>query len=180
MKHTKKILLVTVSVIGLSLVLGLVTSRQARATVSALVTVANGSTNPVVTSSLGSPSSVLVSLTCVNVSSFSPGICTQWSLTTAGGTVQSNYSVPSGYYLVITDIECSGTDTPGTLETLAVTVNDFGRFWDVVTSDSIGVISFREHLTTGIAFSAMPVVGMSGSPVLRNLTIQGYLTPSTN
>ncbi len=180
MKHTKKILLVTVSVIGLSVILGLVTSRQARATVSALVTVANGSSNPVVTSSLGSPSSVLVSLTCTNTSSATSAICTQWSLNGPGGTEQANYSVPSGYNLVITDIECSGTDAPGTLETLAVTVNDFGRFYDVVTSDSIGVISFREHLTTGIAFSTMPSVGMNGSPTLRNLTIQGYLTPSSN
>jgi hypothetical protein len=180
MKHMKKILLVSCSVIGLSLILGLVTSRQARATVSALVTVANGNSNPVVTSSLGSPASVLVSLTCTGTSSATPAICNEWSLTTAGGTVQDHYSVPAGYYLVTTDIECSATDTPGTLETLAVTVNGFGRFWDVVTSDTIGVISFRDHLTTGIAFSTMPAVGMNGSAGLRNLTIQGYLTSSTN
>lgn len=180
MKRMRKILLVTFSMIALSLILGLLSSRQARATVSALVTVANGTSNPVLTSSLGSPSSVMVSLTCTNTSQFSPGFCTAWSLNTAAGPEQPNYSVPSGYNLVITDIEASATDTPGTLETLAVTVNDFGRFYDVVTSDSIGVISFRDHLTTGIAFSTMPSVGLAGSPLLRNLTIQGYLTPSTN
>ncbi len=49
MKRLGRISLMTLSVIGLSLILGVATSRSVRAAVSALVTVANTSANPVPT-----------------------------------------------------------------------------------------------------------------------------------
>jgi hypothetical protein len=47
MKRFGKVSVMTLSIIGLSLVLGIATSRDVRAAVSALVTVANTSANPV-------------------------------------------------------------------------------------------------------------------------------------
>lgn len=52
MKRFGKVLVLTLSVIGLSLVLGIATSRSVRAAASALVTVSNTSTNPVPTESV--------------------------------------------------------------------------------------------------------------------------------
>jgi hypothetical protein len=52
MKRIGRTLLLTVGVIGLTLVLGALTSREVRAAVSALVTVSNTSANPVITESM--------------------------------------------------------------------------------------------------------------------------------
>jgi len=52
MKRFGRISLLTLSVIGLSLILGVATSRNVRAAVSALVTVSNTSANPVPTQSV--------------------------------------------------------------------------------------------------------------------------------
>jgi hypothetical protein len=52
MKRAGKVVLMTLGVIGMSLILGITTSREVRAAVSALVTVANTSANSVPTESV--------------------------------------------------------------------------------------------------------------------------------
>jgi hypothetical protein len=52
MKRFGKVFVLTLSIIGLSLILGIATSHEVRAAVSALVTVANTSANPVPTQSM--------------------------------------------------------------------------------------------------------------------------------
>ena len=52
MKRFGKVLVLTLSIIGLSLILGIATSHEVRAAVTALVTVANTSANPVPTQSM--------------------------------------------------------------------------------------------------------------------------------
>ena len=58
MKRLGRISVLTLTIIGLSLVVGLVTSRQVRAAVSALVTVSNTSANPVPTESVDASNAI--------------------------------------------------------------------------------------------------------------------------
>lgn len=63
MKRFLRPLVLTLSVIGLSLILGVATSRDVRAAVSALVTVANTAANPVPTQSVDAKNAFQADLT---------------------------------------------------------------------------------------------------------------------
>ena len=88
MKRLGRISLMTLSVIGLSLILGVATSRGVRAAVSALVTVANTSANPVPTQAVDAKNAFQVD--------FNLGLSPQ------------PISIPAGQRLVVDFITISG------------------------------------------------------------------------
>jgi hypothetical protein len=63
MKRFGRISMLTLGILGLSLVIGLATSRQVRAAVTALVTVANTAANPVPTQSMDAQTAFQANLT---------------------------------------------------------------------------------------------------------------------
>jgi hypothetical protein len=90
MKRFGKVLVLTLSIIGLSLILGIATSRNVRAAVTALVTVANTSANPVPTQSVDAKNAFQ----------------TELSVTTPN--VALPVAIPSGQRLVIDFISIVG------------------------------------------------------------------------
>lgn len=225
MKRIQNIALLTLCILGLSLILGLVTSRQVRAAVSALVTVTNDATNPVPTSitntylnpiavnlptHIGVAPSKFVSLNCASFTtstSTSPGSisptgitlpvhhlvdeCSDWYLNNVGGAGQDGYSVPSGYELIITDIEIVASSTAGNGLHLDVKTGpgsgQSSVLRDFTAFNSHGDAVFREHLITGFACTALPDVmldesqagGLSGPTNTPYYDIQGYLVPAS-
>lgn len=221
MKPIRKILALTLSILGMSLIVGLVTSHQVRAAVSALVTVTNDAANPIPTSvtnsylnpivvnfpsHLGVPPSKFVSLNCAAFSTSTytivlggPGSssvqiqhlvqqCSDWFLNNVGGAGQDGYSVPSGYDLIITDIEVASSSLGGNGVQLNVTTGPGSGqstvLQDAGTYDSYGAAVFREHMTTGFSCTALPgvtlnVSGLQGPPqgLPPTVDIQGYIVP---
>src|ERR1035437_3326516 len=90
MKRFGKVLVLTLSIIGLSLILGIATSRSVRAGVTALVTVANPSANPVPTQSVDAKNAF------------------QTELSVATFNVSQPVAIPSGQRLVIDFISING------------------------------------------------------------------------
>jgi hypothetical protein len=179
MKHTLKVVLLTISILGLSLILTLVTSRRAQALVSTLVTITNGAANPVVTNNLGAPPASMVSLSCY-LPVFATCTVGYWNLVTASGNLHS-YSVPAGYNLVVTDIDIEVISSPEQSNVLSVHSAETGVIFlsDTMITDKNGHGAFREHLVTGIAFAELPsIVVANDSPTSfpsANFSVQGYL-----
>jgi hypothetical protein len=222
-KRIQKIAVLTLSILGMSLILGLVTFRQVRAAVSALVTVTNDATNPVPTSinnsylnpiavnfptHLGVAPSKFVSLNCAQFSTSTYTVvlggtgsaplriphqvdqCSDWFLNNVGGTGQDGYSVPSGYDLIVTDIEVASSSGAGNGASLTVATSaGSGQstvLEDAGTYDSNGAAVFREHMITGFSCTALPAlilnVAETQSPIPGNsfsFNIQGYLVPAS-
>jgi hypothetical protein len=206
MQTIKRITFATLAILGLSLIFGLVSSRQVRAAVSALVTVTNDASNPVQTTvtntsnnpiavnfptHLGVPASSLVSIGCYVFKSTSIPItsnsiqsvsCTGWQLNQPDGAVQDNYAIPQGYNLVLTDIEVLQTSSnPGSYTGFSVGTASGVLLVDVGTFDSGGYVAFREHLTTGFLCASLPTLTLTsgaGASGEPSLTMQGYLVPA--
>jgi hypothetical protein len=220
-KRIQKVVILTFSILGLSLVVGLVTSHQVRAGVSALVTVTNDAANPIPTSvtnsylnpivvnfpsHLGVPPSKFVSLNCASFTTSTYTVvlggtgpssvqiqhlvqqCSDWFLNNVGGTGQDGYSVPSGYDLIITDIEVASSSLAGNGVQLTVTTGPGSGqsmvLQDTGTYDSNNAAAFREHMITGFSCTSLPgvtlnVAGTQGAVlnVPPTIDIQGYIVP---
>ena len=93
MKRFGKVLILTLSIIGLSLIIGIATSHEVRAAVTALVTVANTSANPVPAQSMDAKNAFQANVTVGLVS----------------GTLPSQLvTIPAGQRLVVEFVTISG------------------------------------------------------------------------
>jgi hypothetical protein len=90
MKRFGRILILTLSIVGLSLILGIATSHTVRAAVSALVTVTNTSANPVPTQDVDAKNAF------------------QTQLTVTFGEAPQQISIPSGQRLVVDFVTING------------------------------------------------------------------------
>jgi len=213
MRWLKRLLIAVGAIALVAVVISLVAPNALRAGVSALVTVTNDVTNPIPTSvtnsysnpivvnfpsHLGVPPSKFVSLNCAKFTTGSRPVflssaqvyqCSDWFLNNVGGTGQDGYSVPSGYDLIITDIEVASSSLSGNGLLLNVATSaGSGQstvLQDAGTSDSNGYGVFREHLITGFSCTALPaltleVVGQSlAVSTPPSFNIQGYLVPAS-
>jgi len=87
----------------------------------------------------------------------------------------SCFSVPSGEFLVVTDVEW--TTTGGTEAGIQLGAG-LSYTSELKEPDSIGFASGHDHLTTGIVFGVTPAVVPYGSSNIGIVTIGGYLISS--
>jgi hypothetical protein len=225
MQWIKRLLIAVGAVALVAVITSLVAPKSLRAAVSALVTITNDATNPVLTaitntsanpvavnfpSHLGVPPSKFVSLNCAafSTSNYTSGgsftvdsaplrilhlvdQCSDWFLNNVGGTGQDGYSVPSGYDLIITDIEVVSSSASGNGLSLKVTTGagsgQSSVLQDVGAYDGNGNTVFREHLITGFSCTALPnlildesqVGGLTYPTNSASFDIQGYLVPAS-
>lgn len=116
--------------------------------------------------------------------------CSDWFLNNVGGAGQDGYSVPSGFELIITDIEVVSASASGNGLQLNVTTGPGNGqslvLRDAGTYDSNGYAVFREHMITGFACTALPNLSLDEAQTSSAITsnspsfnIQGYLVPAS-
>jgi hypothetical protein len=124
----------------------------------------------------GTTSNTQVTLFCTGYNSYT---CSTWQVYSASG-VQAFPLVPAGQTLIITDMECSMGEKSGEYGHCViaqVTVPPVSTVAEAAAiADPNGVSVVGLHLTTGIPFTAIPLVYSSGPPLA--ITIQGYLIPT--
>src|SRR5262249_33007434 len=109
--------------------------------------------------------------------------CPQWYRVAPDGT-PAQFTIPSGQYLVITDMEFAAFNTvitPGTYEQLALTlpVGNLPVLNSYAISDSLGAVATTQHLTTGIVVSVLPNCSTGTGNNIEEVVLRGYLIPAS-
>jgi hypothetical protein len=110
--------------------------------------------------------------------------CTSWFRVGPDGT-PSTFSIPSGQYLVVTDMEFvafNTPSTPGTYELLGLSLGPYNEtvLGSYVVVDSTGAVATQQHLTTGIVMSLLPNCSTGTGPnTIEQVVLRGYLIPAS-
>ncbi|MGB7023965.1 MAG: hypothetical protein WBD73_09220 [Candidatus Acidiferrales bacterium] len=175
MRLLKQAMAVLGTVIAIAVLVAVLAPQSARAVVAALVQIVPGTTTH-----LGQNESQLVALFCgVNSTA-----C--FSMDSSGSIALTNYVVPAGYTLVITDYEWTLFGASGqarACDTIDVIVGVSTRPLLPVGSCTIttaGGEAYRaEHFTSGIRVaSGVPIRDSDAAAGIGSADIQGYLVPN--
>ncbi len=174
MRFLKQTMAVLGAITTIVVLLAVLAPKSARAVVAALVQIVPGTTTH-----LGQNESQLVSLFCDN----SIGC---FSMDSSGSIALTNYVVPAGYTLVITDYEWRVHGAPGqasACDTIDATVGASTRPLLAVGSCTIttaGGDGYRaEHFASGIRVaSGLPILDNNAASGIGDADIQGYLVPN--
>lgn len=175
MKLLKQAMTVLGTFATIALLIAVLAPKSARAVVAALVQVVPGTTTHV-----GQNESQLVNLFCgVNLTD-----C--FSMDSSGSLASTNYVVPAGYTLVVTDYEWTLFGAPGqarACDTIDVIVGVSTRPLlpaGSCTTTTAGGDAYRaEHFTLGIRVaSGVPIRDADAAAGIGSADIQGYLVPN--
>jgi hypothetical protein len=175
MRLLKQTMAVLGTVTTIALLIAVLAPRSARAVVAALVQIVPGTTTH-----MGQNESQLVNLFCgINLTD-----C--FSLDSSGSLASTNYVVPVGYTLVITDYEWNLNGAPGqeqACDVLNVIVGgSIGSLLPVgsCTTTTVGGDAYRaEHFTSGIrVVSGAHIRDINAAAGIGSADIQGYLVPN--
>lgn len=158
----KQAMAVLGSVVLVAMAVALVTPKTARAFVATLVQIVPGATTHV-----GQAESQLVMLICT------PSSCRQLF---ADGTVgASQYTVPAGRTLVLTDMEWyDGHPTNPNQEFCTILAANVSMFSSCSLADGEGIAYKDQHFTTGLLIGAGQMPQISSQEGFA----QGYLVPN--
>jgi len=110
--------------------------------------------------------------------------CPQWYRIGPDGN-PSAFTIPSGQYLVITDMEFiafQGANTPGVYEGLGLLLGSANEtvLAGYAISDPLGTVATTQHITSGIVMSVLPTCfSPTANNTIQQVVLRGYLIPAS-
>lgn len=192
MKQSSKIMLVVMGFALLAVVLSSVPNHPANAAPGpAPVTVANTPLPVTTPTNSGVPVSKLITLICPgSAAPTQSNDCPAFTAIDATDSlVSNNYTIPTGETLIVTDVNWAGgapIPSPGNTTSLNLELVNGNAFAPLALyndrglTDSNGLVTRNEHLTTGIPMTFLPIVQIAQAGAVNPfsfLILRGYLTP---
>jgi len=133
---------------------------------------------------LGVPTASLITLACLPTDATTYPSCTSFrQVSTAGVQASTDFTIPTGETLVVTDIDWEATfSPPGQTVFLNFACSSGCAFIysSSTVSDSVGIAARQDHLTSGLFLTYMPTVSVGDAPHLSEVQLHGYLTSNAS